>query len=88
MEFQEQVNMICHKFQFMNFVPLLHADILKDQLAILFNSSIVEYLVSILWHQHEVVGDLTIAMAKTAQFQRFSHPSHRWVAPPVAKVPR
>jgi len=35
-----------------------------------------------------VVGDLTIAMAKTAQFQRLSHPSHRWVAPPVAKVPK
>ena len=27
-------------------------------------------------------------MAKTAQIQRLSHPSHRWVAPPVAKVPK
>ena len=88
MEFQEQVNVIRHKFQCMNFVALLHADIFKDQLAILFNLSIVEYLVSVLRHQHDVVGDLTIAMAKTAQFQRLSHPSHRWVAPPVAKVPR
>jgi hypothetical protein len=35
-----------------------------------------------------VVGDLTVAMAKTAQFQRLSHPSHRWVASPVAKVPK
>jgi hypothetical protein len=35
-----------------------------------------------------VVGDLTIAMAKAAQFQRLSHPSHRWLAPPVAKVPK
>ena len=35
-----------------------------------------------------MVGDLTIAMAETAQFQRLSHPSHnRWVAPPVAKGP-
>jgi len=34
-----------------------------------------------------VVGDLTIAMAETAQFQRLSHPSHRWVAPPVARAP-
>ena len=34
-----------------------------------------------------MVGDLTIAMAETAQFQRLSHPSHRWVAPPVARAP-
>jgi hypothetical protein len=33
-----------------------------------------------------VVGNLTIAMAKTAQFHQLSHPSHGWVAPPVAKV--
>ncbi len=71
----------------MNFVALLHANIFEDQLAILFNLSIVEYSVSILGHQHDVVGDLTIAMAEAAQFQRLSHPSHRWVAPPVAKVP-
>ena len=79
--------MIRHKFHSMNSVALLHADIFEDQLAILFNSSIAEYLVSILRHQHDVVGDLTIAVAKTAQFQRLSHPSHRWVAPPVAKLP-
>ena len=71
----------------MNFVALLHANIFEDQLAILFNSLIIEYLVSILWHQYDVVGNLTIAMAEAAQFQRLSHPSHRWVAPPVAKVP-
>ena len=63
------------------------ANIFEDQLAILFYLPIVEYSVSILGHQHDVVGDLTIAMAETAQFQRLSHPSHRWVAPPVAKGP-
>ena len=47
---------------------------------------IVEYSVSILRHQYDVVGNLTIAMAKTAQFQCLSHPSHRWLAPPVAMV--
>jgi hypothetical protein len=86
-EFQEQVDMIFYNFYGMNFVALLHANIFEDQLAILFNLSIVEYSVSILGHQHDVVGDLTIAMAEAAQFQRSSHPSHRWVAPPVAKVP-
>jgi hypothetical protein len=80
--------MILHDFNGMNFVALFLANILENQLAILFNSPIVEYLVSILRHQHDVVGDLTIAMAKTAQFQRISHPSHRWVAPLVAKVPK
>ncbi len=71
MEFQEQVNMILYNFHGMNFVALLHANIFEDQLAILFNSLIVEYFVSILWHQYDVVGDLTIAMAKTAQFQAY-----------------
>jgi hypothetical protein len=51
---------------------MIHANIFEDQLAILFNSPFVEYLVSILRHQHDVVGNLTIAMAKTAQFQRLS----------------
>ncbi len=78
--------MIRHNFHCMNFVALLQADIFKNQLAILFNLSIVEYLVSVLRHQYDVVGDLTIAMAKTAQFQCLSHPSHRWLAPSVAKV--
>jgi hypothetical protein len=86
-EFQEQVNMIRYNFHGMNLVALLHANIFENQLAILFYLPIVEYSVSILWHQHDVVGDLTIAMAETAQFQRLSHPSHRWVAPPVAKAP-
>ncbi len=80
--------MILYNFHGMNFVALLHANIVEDQLAILLTCFIVEYPVSILRHQHDVVGDLTIAMAKTAQFQRVSHPSHRWLAPPVAKVPK
>ena len=88
MEFKEQMNMILCKFHSLNFIPLLHANIFKDQLAILFYSLIIEYFVSILRHQYDVVGNLTIAMAKAAQFQCLSHPSHRWVAPPVAKVPR
>ena len=80
--------MILCKFQGMDLILLLQANIFEDQLAILFNSLVVEYLVSVLRHQHDVVGNLTIAMAKTAQFQCLSHPSHRWVAPPVAKVPK
>lgn len=79
--------MIRYNFYGMNFVTLLHAIFFEDQLAILFNLSIVEYFVSILGHQHDVVGDLPIAMAEAAQFQSLSHPSHRWLAPPVAKVP-
>lgn len=71
MEFQEQVNMIRHNFYCMNFISLLHANIFEDQLAILFNSPIIEYFVSILGHQHDVVGDLTIAMAEAAQFQAY-----------------
>jgi len=65
-EFQKQVNMIIYNFQSMDFVAFLCANIMQDRLAILFNSLIVEYLVSILRHQHYVVGNLTIAMAKTA----------------------
>ncbi len=80
--------MILYNFHGMNFIAFLRTNIFEDQLAILFNSLVVEYFVSILRHQYDVVGDLTIAMAKTAQFQRLSHPSHRWVAPPVAKVPK
>ncbi len=86
MEFEEQVNMILYYFQSMDFVTFLCANIVEYRLAILFNSFIVEYLVSVLRHQYDVVGDLTIAMAKTAQFQCLSHPSHRWLAPPVAMV--
>jgi hypothetical protein len=44
------------------------------------------YFVSVFRHQYDVVGDLTIAMAKTTQFQCLSHPSHRWLLPPVAMV--
>ncbi len=71
MEFQEQVNMIRNNFYSMNFISLLRANIFEDQLAILFNSPIIEYFVSILGHQHDVVGDLTIAMAEAAQFQAY-----------------
>jgi hypothetical protein len=88
MDFKEQVNMILCKFYSVNLIPMIHANIFEDQFTILFNSPFVEYLVSILRHQHDVVGNLAIAMAKTAQFQRLSHPSHRRVAPPMAKVPR
>jgi hypothetical protein len=70
-EFQEQVNMIRNNFYSMNFISLLRANIFEDQLAILFNSPIIEYFVSILGHQHDVVGDLTIAMAEAAQFQAY-----------------
>ena len=63
--------MIRYNFYGMNFVALLHANIFEDQLAILFNSPIIEYFVSILGHQHDVVGDLTIAMAEAAQFQAY-----------------
>src|SRR5512136_2374734 len=66
---------------------MIHARSLKIN-SKFFDWPFVEYLVSILRHQHDVVGNLTIAMAKTAQFQRLSHPSHRRVAPPMAEVPR
>ena len=79
--------MIRYNFYGMNFVALLQANIFEDQLAILFNLPIADYSLSILGHQPDVVGDLTIALAEAAQFQRLSHLSHRWVAPPVAKVP-
>jgi len=86
MKFQKQVDVTLYNFHVMNFVALLHANIVEDRFAILFKLLVAEYPVSILGHQHDVVGDL--AMAKTAQFQRISHPSHRWVAPSVTKVPK
>ena len=66
MKFQEQVNMICYNLYSMNFVSLLIANIFEDQLAILFSLPIVEYSVSILGHQNDVVGNLAKAMAKAA----------------------
>lgn len=87
MKFHKQVNVIVYNLQSMNLVALLIANVVEDQLAILFNSLIVEYIVSILWHQHEMVGNLTIAMAKTVQFQCISHPGYRRLAPPMAMVP-
>ena len=58
--------MILYNFHGMNSIAVLLADIINDQLAILFNSPIMEYFVSILGHQHDVVGNLAIAMAETA----------------------
>jgi len=53
-EFQEQVNMIIYNFQSMDFVAFLCANIVEYRLAILFNSFIVEYLVSILRSWNEI----------------------------------
>jgi len=78
--------MILYNFQCMYFIALFGTNIIEDRLAILFNSLVVEYSVSILRHQYDVVGNLTIAMAKTMQFQLLSHPSHRRRTPPVAMV--
>jgi len=75
--------MILYKFHGMNSIAVFLADIIDDQLAILFDLLFIENIVSILWHQHDVVCNLAIAMAKTAQFQRVSHPIYSWVAPPI-----
>ena len=42
--------MILYNFHSMNFIAVLLADIIDDQLAILFNLLFIEDLVSILWH--------------------------------------
>ena len=55
---------ICH-LQSMNLVALLIANVVEDQLAILFYSLIVECIVSIPWHQYKMVGYLAIFMLKT-----------------------
>ncbi len=60
------MNMIIYYFHCMYFVAIFSTNYTENQLAILFNSLIVEYIVSILRHQHDVVSNLTIAMAKTA----------------------
>jgi hypothetical protein len=73
------------QFLWHDFLASLHANIFEDQLAILFDLLIVEYSVPILRHQHDVLGDLTIAMAKLL-FQHLSHSIHKWMAPPMAKV--
>ena len=65
-KFQEQVDMVLYNFHGMNSIAVLLADIIDDQLAILFYLPFIEDLVSILWHQHDVVGNLAIAMAETA----------------------
>ena len=66
MEFQKQVHMIFYHFHGMYFVAIFSTNATENQLAILFKSLIVEYIVSILRHQYDVVSNLTIAMAKTA----------------------
>jgi hypothetical protein len=71
---------ILYNFPGINFVAFLHAYIFEDQLAILFNLLTIEYPVSMLWQQHDVVSNLATAMAKTMQFQCLSHPCHRWVS--------
>ena len=86
MEFQKQVHMIFYHFHGMYSIAFLSTNVFEDWFAILFNSLVVEYFESVFRHQYDVVGDLTIAMAKTTQFQCLSHPSHRWLLPPVAMV--
>jgi hypothetical protein len=66
-----QVNMIRYNLYGVNPVSLLLANISEYQLAILFNLPVAEYFVSILGHQRDVVGDLTVAMAKAVQFQAY-----------------
>ena len=63
--------MIRYNLYGVNPVSLLLANISEYQLAILFYLPVVEYFVTILGHQHDVVGDLTVAMAKAAQFQAY-----------------
>ena len=58
--------MILYNFHGMNSIAVLLADIIDDQLAILFYLPFIEDLVSILWHQQDVVCNLAIAMAETA----------------------
>ncbi len=60
------MNVIVYYFHSMYFIAIFSANVTDNQLAILFNSLIVEYTVSILRHQYNVVSNLTIAMAKTA----------------------
>ncbi len=60
------MNVIVYYFHSVYFVAIFSANVTENQLAILFNSLIVEYTVSILRHQYDVVCNLTIAMAKTA----------------------
>ena len=50
----------------MNSIAVLLADIIDDQFAILFILPLIEDVVSILWHQHDVVCNLAIAMAEAA----------------------
>ncbi|SFT84716.1 hypothetical protein SAMN02910340_02700 [Methanosarcina thermophila] len=63
------MNVIVYYFHCIYFVAIFSANVTENQLAILFNSLIIEYTVStvsIVRHQYDVVSNLTIAMAKTA----------------------
>jgi hypothetical protein len=48
------MNMIAYYFHSMYFVAIFSTNVTENQLAILFNSLIVEYTVSILRHQYDV----------------------------------
>jgi hypothetical protein len=55
----------------MYFVAFFYANTTENQLAIFFNSLIIEYTVSILRYQHDVVGNLTAAHSnETFKFVR------------------
>lgn len=60
------MNMIAYYFHSMYFVAIFSTNVTENQLAILFNSLIVKYTISILRHQYDVVSNLIIVMAKTA----------------------
>jgi hypothetical protein len=66
--------MIINNLQSMDLVTLFGAYVIENRLAILFNTLAIEYIVSIPWHQHNVIGNLAIAMAETMQLQALSHP--------------
>ena len=81
------MNVIIDNLKSMKLVALLITNVIEDQLTILFNLLTIEYIVSVLLHQYEMVGNLTIAMAKTVQFQYVPHPGYRRLAPPMVMVP-
>ena len=58
MKLHKQVHMIINDLQGMDPVTLLNANIIENRLAILFNTLAIEYIVSIPWHQHNVIGNL------------------------------
>src|SRR5674476_854268 len=52
--------MIIYNFQSMDFVAFLCANIVEYRLAILFNSFIVEYLVSILRNDETIISSISV----------------------------